>query len=500
MRNGFDVRIHKIRRRRNRRRQFEVRWHAAGRARSRSFATRGLAGSYRAELIRAARQGQEFGPATGEPATWAVPETPQVTWLEHAISYAAMKWPDLAPRSRASLADALATITPALTRPAARPPAQPLVRAALYQHAFHPGQHTPPPDPGTAQALAWLHRRSLPLASVNDPRIPRAALTALTRRQDGTRAAATTTARKHAVLHDTLAYAVELGLLPANPLTSLRWKAPAADTAIDSRTVPCHGQVQAVLAQVSRIRPELTAFFGCLYYAALRPEEAVVLRRADCHLPGHGWGTLILTTACPRTGSSWTSTGTPYEPRGLKHRPPGAIRIVPIPPVLVALIRWHLREHGTTPDGRLFRGTRGGMLSESLYGRTWHIARAAALGPSLAATALARRPYDLRHAGLTLWLTATSAPAETAARGGTSPRVLHAAYTHRLHGHDHAVNAQIERALRAPSPSLTGGGPADRYHRPPCPPYVRSQPNRPAHGPRNPSASHQRHSRTTIMP
>jgi hypothetical protein len=55
--NAFDVRIYAIRRRRNRRRPFEVRWHAAGRARSKSFITRALADSYRAELVRAARKG-----------------------------------------------------------------------------------------------------------------------------------------------------------------------------------------------------------------------------------------------------------------------------------------------------------------------------------------------------------------------------------------------------------------------------------------------------------
>jgi len=37
--NAFDVRVHAIRRRTDRRRPFEVRWHAAGRARSRSFIT-----------------------------------------------------------------------------------------------------------------------------------------------------------------------------------------------------------------------------------------------------------------------------------------------------------------------------------------------------------------------------------------------------------------------------------------------------------------------------
>ena len=237
-------------------------------------------------------------------------------------------------------------------------------------------------------------------------------------------------------------------------------------------------QVQAILAAVARIRPELAAFFGCLYYAALRPEEAVALRRADCHLPARGCGMLILTAACPRTAAAWTSTGTSHEQRGLKHRPDGAIRIVPIPPVLVAMLRRHLRCHGTAPDGRLFRGTRGGPLSESVYGRAWHAARALALGPELAATALARRPYDLRHAALSLWLNASGAPAEVAARAGNSVTVLLSVYIHCIDGQDDITNQRIEDALDAPGSSARhrrkASGSTDRRYQPrPCPLYVR---------------------------
>ena len=87
---------------------------------------------------------------------------------------------------------------------------------------------------------------------------------------------------------------------------------------------------------------------------------------------------------------------------------------MPIPPVLADLLRQHLREFGTVPDGRLFRGARGGILSESTYGRVWRAALQIALGPQLAATPLARRPYDLRHAALSLWLNATGSLAEVA--------------------------------------------------------------------------------------
>jgi hypothetical protein len=56
---SFDVRVFAIRRRPGRK-AFEVRWRVAGRDRSRSFMTRALADSYRAELVREARRGRAF--------------------------------------------------------------------------------------------------------------------------------------------------------------------------------------------------------------------------------------------------------------------------------------------------------------------------------------------------------------------------------------------------------------------------------------------------------
>ena len=120
------------------------------------------------------------------------------------------------------------------------------------------------------------------------------------------------------------------------------------------------------------------------------------------------------------------------------------------------------------------------MLSESVYGRAWHAARQAALGPGLAATALARRPYDLRHAALSLWLNATGAPVEIAARAGTSTRVLHDVYVHCISGQDDTVSQRIEDALDpgAGVPGSSRCGKASGYahrrlHPRPCPLYVR---------------------------
>jgi hypothetical protein len=155
-------------------------------ARSRSRLTRGLADSYRAELVRAARKGLEFDPATGEPVLWAAPKPVTTTWYQHAVADAGMKWPHLAAHSRASLAEALATITPELTRPTAQRPPGRTLRTALYQHAFNPHRCGDTPDPATTSALAWLERASLPIQNLQDPQVTPHALAA---RLDGTRAA-----------------------------------------------------------------------------------------------------------------------------------------------------------------------------------------------------------------------------------------------------------------------------------------------------------------------
>jgi hypothetical protein len=158
--------VHAIRRRAGRRKPFEVRWQAAGHSRSKSFTTRKLADSYRAELVRAARMGLEFDPLTGEPAEWHIPEPVIVTWCEEATAYAVMKWPCLAAHSRASLAEALATVTPVLTRPGARNrPDQRELRTVLYQHAFSPARPAGPGSPsrvGPGLGAAGVPARQLP--------------------------------------------------------------------------------------------------------------------------------------------------------------------------------------------------------------------------------------------------------------------------------------------------------------------------------------------------
>ncbi len=336
---------------------------------------------------------------------------------------------------------------------------------ALYGYAFNPARAAAA-DEATARVLAWAEKASLPVTRLADPLVLRPALDALTLRLDGRRAAANTIPASGRCSTARWGTPSRPGCWnPTRPAGSAGVR-PQASPAVDPAIVASPAQAQALLGAVARIRPELAAFFGCLYYAALRPEEAIALRSCDCRLPGRGWGMLTVTATCPRTAAAWTGDGSSHEQRGLKHRPDGAVRMVPVPPVLAAMLRAHCRCHGTAPDGRLFGGTRGGPLSESVYGRAWHAARALALGPELAATGLARRPYDLRHAALSLWLSAGAPPAEVAARAGHSVTVLLSVYAHCIDGQDRITNRLIEHALRPGSsaPCQKASGSADRRY------------------------------------
>ncbi|WP_308122078.1 tyrosine-type recombinase/integrase [Streptomyces sp. TRM70350] len=191
----------------------------------------------------------------------------------------------------------------------------------------------------------------------------------------------------------------------------------------------------------------LVAFYAVLYYAGLRPAEAVGLRLSDCHLPEKGWGTLTLRETRPVSGKQWTDSGERHDRRGLKAREASTDRPVPIPPVLVAILQADLKEFGTAKEGRVFGNERGGVVGSSTYWRVWEEAREYALPPEAFDSPLAGRPYDLRHACITRWLNAGVPIAEVARRVGSSPEVIHQRYHGCIDGHEEAANAKITKVL-----------------------------------------------------
>jgi integrase len=208
---------------------------------------------------------------------------------------------------------------------------------------------------------------------------------------------------------------------------AVAWKRPKVSKSVDRRVVVNPGQARELLTTVTYVGGyrrargrRLWAFFACLYYAGLRPGEALGLRASDCHLPEKGWGSLVVWETRPTAGRRWTDTGQSHDRRGLKNRPQDDIRHVPIPPVLIRSLRAHLNEFGTSVDGRLFTNERGGIPGASTYSRVWTEARLLALTPDQVASPMAARPYDLRHAALSTWLNSGVDPTEVAERAGNS--------------------------------------------------------------------------------
>jgi integrase len=329
-----------------------------------------------------------------------------------------------------------------------------VLRRALYSWAFNVNRWTQEPPPETAQALAWMARHSLKVSDLADLRQARKMLNAASVTLDGATAAPVSILRKRRILGHVLGRAVEEGLLLANPLQQIQWKPPESEDEVDPEVVISPEQAIALLAAVAKQEgtgPRYTAFFGCMYYAAMRPCEVVQLELSRCVLPATGWGRLVLQHGSPRVGSSWTDSGKAHDIRGLKHRAPKATRPVPIPPELVALLRDHIDAYGTAPDGRVFRTMRGGMIQESGYGRIWAKARADVLSPADQATRLGKRPYDLRHACVSLWLNSGVDPTEVARRAGHSVAVLLRVYAKCIHGGEDHANQLISERLNRPA-------------------------------------------------
>lgn len=458
----YDVRVWKIEKYQGSKvTTYTVRWQVAGRRWRRPHRTVALAQSFRAELLTAMRKGEAFDVDGGLPVSMvrAVDAAaPALTWYGFARTYVEMKWPDAAAKTRASIADALATVTLALTvnDPDARPEAG-VLRQGLMSWAFNPSRRSDPVPEEVDHALDWLKRHSLPLAVFADPQqrplVTRRALDAVAVRMDGKAAAATTARRKRAVLFNAFGHAVELGLLPANPIDTVQWRNPHLAEEVDRRVVASPDQVRELLTAVTyagrTVGVRLRAFFALLYFAALRPSEALALRRQDCDLPETGWGTVVLVESLPEPGRSWTDDGEPTERRTLKWRGRREVRPVPIPPELVTILREHLNTYGTAGDGRLFATATGTRYTGAAYSRAWETARRYGLPPHLVASPLAARPYDLRHGGVTLWLNAGVPAPVVARRAGHGVDVLLKIYAGCIDGEDDAANQHINAALGA---------------------------------------------------
>ncbi len=198
-----------------------------------------------------------------------------------------------------------------------------------------------------------------------------------------------------------------------------------------------------------------------MYYAAMRPAEVINFRVEQCHLPESGWGLLNLSGGVVIAGKDWTDDGSVHEVHSLKRRAATATRPVPIPPQFVRVLAAHIERFGVAQDGRLFRNGKGNYVDAAAYGVTWARAREYGLTYLERASGLAKRPYDLRHAGISFWLYSGVDPAECARRAGQSIEVLFRFYAKFLDGVREQANRLIEQSMEEWDRIHRGGTPAD---------------------------------------
>lgn len=165
-------------------RPWRVRWAVAGRERDEYFRTKALADGFRNKLVKAARAGEAFDVGTGLPVS-EVRAKNSPRWSDFARGYVEHMWEHTAPKTRRSMADALATVTAVLVTSDRGAPDAKVLRRALYGWAFNCSKRGATPPDDIDLALGWISSVSVTVAAMSDPAMIRAALGVCGRKQDG---------------------------------------------------------------------------------------------------------------------------------------------------------------------------------------------------------------------------------------------------------------------------------------------------------------------------
>jgi hypothetical protein len=162
---SYDVRIWKVEKRdRAQATYHRLRWSVAGKVFSEHFTTAKLADSFRATLLRAAREGEPFDRATGRPVSMRASRV-ETSWVQLAHEFIDTKWAEVSARHRRSTVEGLVTLTCALVRDGRTPPDAGLLREALTHWEFNTAARAgaaEPPD-RYCEGLRWIDANSLPL-------------------------------------------------------------------------------------------------------------------------------------------------------------------------------------------------------------------------------------------------------------------------------------------------------------------------------------------------
>lgn len=429
---------------------YTVRWKVAHKKHSKTYKKSAVADDERSKLMAAHRKREPFDIELGLPVSWSS-KAAEVNWFDFAVEYVDWKWPNASGNTRKNMAKALTPTTIALLRrpvPAHYEPVK--VRRALREYAFSNRRDDPgnPVPDEMRTILDWVKRNSPPMSAWEKTENVDKVVAALGTRLDGIAAAASSVKRNDRIMNLVMSYAVRYGYLQGNPLPKGKDRtSPKVAESIDKRRLLSRDQVAKMLDWIGE-RPRrgrlYRAFFATLYFAGLRPEEAVALRVGDATLPETGWGEFLVHEAQPEVGSQWTDSRKVHERRWLKGRGEGDTRVVPIRPALVRILREVIKRYELREADLLFPGEKGDLLAGSVFRRVWDKARKEVLSEREQKTSTGKRVYDLRHTCLTTWLNRGTPPARVAEWAGNSVQVLLTTYARCIDGEVDGILKALE--------------------------------------------------------
>ena len=403
-----------------------VRWKVNDKTFQRHHLTRSEADHYRSLLLVAQRSGERFDPASGEPTSWLESDAdcPMHEW---ARRWLAEQWSEWQPRTRTSAVEALSRFVPLVLRREAPTPGEDLRRYLVT--ALRPDSEQL--DPVHEK---WLTKWSMPLSLLDRATLAEAERV-LGLRIDGEPLAANTATRFRSVSRACVRRAVDLEILANDPWPprssgSRNRKAARKTRAVDVRFLPDPATMQKALAAIESHQPASRMYrvmTSVVYFAGLRPSEVIMLRPRALDLPATGWGEIHVVEAD-------ISFDEPGEPKTGRRR-------VPIPPVLVELLRSWIAQNALSSDHLLFRTRTEQRPSTSNWRRAWNRAMKSVGEDTI-------RIYDCRHAAATTWLSAGVPLGEVARRLGHSVDVLVSTYVGALNGDETVANRLIEDKLR----------------------------------------------------
>lgn len=426
---GQDIRIFSIQDRSGRpeaRLPRVVRWRVDGRQHSKSFRTKPEADRFRSRLLLAQQDGDVFDRQTGLPQSW-MPRGADMSLHVWARVWVAEQWPEWQPRTRREDVYSLARFLPFVVHPGSAAP--PKEMRAYLRDTLRPIAEVDP----THICERWLERNVLSLAELD-----RSLLAEASRQlgigDEGQALANETVRRYRRVAHSCIRRAVELDHIavdpwPPTPRGRSRRKVNRPTNAVDVRRLPSPASVAVIIDALESHQPgsrTYQAMTAVVFYAGLRPSEVVMLRPRALRLPTTGWGAIDVTEA----DIDFDEPGDPKTGN----------RTVPIPPVLVELLRNWISEHEIRRDDLLFRTRLGNRPSQSNWSRALKRACALAGQPRV-------RVYDFRHAAATTMIKAGVPLGEAARRLGHSVETLVSTYVGAMEGDDVEANSRIEVVL-----------------------------------------------------